>query len=556
MQKFGKHIIFCCVALWVAAGCAKVMPLSGGDEDKTPPAYRSSDPDTFALNYRGKSVTIRFNEFINLKDPTREILVSPPVYPAPEYILNGQSVKIKFKDSLQPDITYVIQFGKSIEDITEGNVNTGFSFVFSTGAFLDSGEVKGNVADAFTGEPAAGLKVMLYKPEVTDSFPYKEQPFYLAYTNEQGFFRFGNLRQGNYRIFALKEDNNDYLYNREGEEIAFRTLPVSASDSMPITLLSFREATGKLVFNKAKAVSAVRTDFYFLGDARSVTVEPYYGFGDSALFAYEYSRGFDTLTLWHSPVAADSFGVYLKGPNFSDTALLRTNRAGTPAATGSGKGPRKAAAAAPVTFSAAGNQKFDLYSDPVLLFPEPPGSLDTGRIRLLADSVPVPFRLERDTVSPRSYRLLFSHSDKKKYTLVYDTAAFVGLSGKVFPAMTSTFGFREGVEYSSVKIVHGDSVIKYPKIWELLKENKVIRVKFGTADLNDVGFERLEPGSYRLRLIVDQNGNRRWDTGTYTAGEQPEKVIYMTEPIELKPGWDSELTWKLDKEGSRKAKKM
>lgn len=549
MYKYWKHIFFWSLAVWVAGGCAKVMPLSGGDQDTTPPAYRSSDPDTFALNFKGKSITIRFDEFINLKDPTREILVSPPVYPDPEYILNGQSVKIKFKDSLQPNITYVIQFGKAVEDITEGNVSTGFSFVFATGPYLDSGAVRGNIVDAFTGKPAAGFKVMLYKPEVSDSFPYKDKPFYLAYTNEQGYFRFSNLRQGNYRIFALKEDNNDYLYNREGEEIAFRTLAVSAADSMGLSMVSFRESTGRLGFSKGKSVSAVRTDFYFLGNARSVKISPYFGFKDSTLFAYEYSRESDTLTLWHSPIEADSFAVFLNGDNLSDTAILRTNRS---AATPQGGKRSKGATGAAATFTASGNQKFDLYTAPALVFSEPLKSMDTTRIRLLADSIPVPFRLVLDTASPRTYRVLFPASDKRKYILSYDTAAFIGISGKVFPGMSYSFGFREAIEYGSVKIVYADSVIKYPKIWELLKDDKVIRVNFGSANLNDVGFERLEPGSYRLRLIVDQNGNKRWDTGNYTAGEQPEKVIYMTDPIDLKAGWDSEVTWKMAKGRSAK----
>ena len=552
MHKGWKHIFFWAAAVWLAAGCAKVMPLTGGDQDTTPPAYRGSDPDTFALGFRGKSITIRFDEFINLKDPTREILISPPVYPDPEYILNGQSVKIKFKDSLQPDITYVIQFGKAIEDITEGNVSTGFSFVFSTGSFLDSGEVRGNVTDAFTGEPAAGFKVMLYPPEVTDSFPYKDKPFYLAYTNEQGYFRFGNLRQGNYRIFALREDNNNYLYDRPGEEIAFQTLPVSAADSEGIALSAFREATDKIEFNKARSVSPVRTDFYFSGNAGSVQVTPYFGISDSLLFEYEFSKEKDTLTLWHNPVAADSFAVFLNAPGFSDTALVRANRSAAAAGGGTGKQRSKGPVNDGVKFSASGNQKFDLYTTPLLTFSEPLGSVDTGKIHLLADSVEVPVRLERDTASPRGYRVLFTPSDKKKYTFAFDTAAFTGISGKVFPGVSYSFGFRELIEYASIKIVYTDSVIKYPKIWELLKDDTVIRVKFGSANQNEMGFDRLEPGSYRLRLIVDRNENGRWDTGTYTAGEQPEKVIYMTEPIDLKPGWDSEVTWKMAKSGSRK----
>lgn len=553
LQKM-KYVVGLLLAGFVLAGCAKIMPLTGGEEDKDPPAYRSSKPDTFALNFRGKTVVIKFDEYINLKDPTREILISPPVYPAPDFSSNGQDVRIKFKDSLLPDITYVVQFGKAIEDITEANVATGYSFVFSTGSFLDSGSVKGTLVDAFTGKPSEGFKVMLYQPTVTDSFPYKDKPFYLTYTDAAGAFKLGNLRKGQYRIFALKEDDNNSLYDRPGEQIAFMGTLVSADDSVGLNMVSFTEETGKMKFVKAKAVSAVRTDFYFLGKAGSVRAKPYFGIPDSLLVASEFNTTQDTLTLWHYPVPSDSFAVFLNAPNYSDTAVLRVNRAALQAkATGGGRNnSRGAVATGMVGFNAANNLKFSIYSVPALSFTEPLAKIDTSLIHLLADSIQAPFRLVADSVSPRKYNVLFEVSEKKKYALVCDSAAFTGISGKVSTKTSYTFAFRPKVEYGSSKIVYEDSVLKYPKIWELLKDDKSIRVTFGPANLNNVRFDKLEPGSYRLRLILDSNGNGKWDTGNYMSGEQPEKVIYMTEAIELKPGWDSEVIWKLVKSRLRK----
>jgi len=536
---------------FILGSCAKVMPLTGGDEDKVPPAYRNSNPDTFSLNFKGKTITIRFDEYINLVDPTREILISPPVFPPPEYILSGQAVKIKFKDSLLSNITYVIQFGKSIQDITESNINTGFSFVFSTGSFLDSGEVRGNIVDAFTGKPGEGYKVMLYKTEVTDSFPYKEKPFYLAYTDGGGNFKLSNLRQGDYKIFALHEDNNNNIYDRSGEGIAFSTMTVSTVNDSTITnLVSFIEPGGKIKFNKAKSVSPIRTEFYFSGLADSVKVLPNFGIKDSGYFAYEFNKGKDTLTLWHEKIEADSFGVFLRHLNTIDTVVLRTNKnVGQPSG---GKGRlSRASTGFAVVLDAAANMKFDLYSMPSLTFGEPIKNIDTSLFKILADSIPINYRIIADTTLPRKYFIDFERSSKKKYTIISDSAAFISISGKSTSQSTYTIGFREATEYGSVKIIYEDSIIKFPKIWHLLKDDKVIRETFANANQNDVQFSRIEPGSYRLRLILDENGNRMWDTGKYMEGKQPEKVLYMSEPIELKSGWDSEVIWKLLKKGRR-----
>lgn len=80
-----------------------------------------------------------------------------------------------------------------------------------------------------------------------------------------------------------------------------------------------------------------------------------------------------------------------------------------------------------------------------------------------------------------------------------------------------------------------------------MKDDKVIRTTFAPASQNDVVFNSLEPGSYSLRLILDENDNKQWDTGNFMEKKLPERVLYLTEPIELKPGWDSEITWKVTK---------
>lgn len=540
------RILFVLAVVWILGGCAKVMPLTGGDEDKTPPSYRSSKPDTFSLNFKGKELVIRFDEYINLVDATKEIIVSPPIEPAPEYMGSGKAVKVKFKEPLKENITYVFNFGQSITDNTEGNKLTGFTFVFSTGNYLDSGSVKGRISDAFSGKPSEGFKVMLYETGVTDSFPYKEKPFYLAYTDAGGYFTFQNLRQGDYKIFTLKEDNNNYIYDRPGEHIGYREEIVSAQDSVAIQMVSFLEDDlGKAKYNRAKSISASRTDFYFSGKADKAEIKPFKGISDS-LWYREYNTTKDTVTVWHIPVMGDSAFFFVQVDTVLDTANVKVVGS-LLASSASGKRARGGqAASANFSLDASGNQKFDLYSQPTLTFVEPPISIDTSKIHVLADSVPVTYQIIPDSISPRKYRLDFAASAKKKYTVVMDSAAVIQISGKVTPQNSFSFGFRESVEYASVKVNLGDTIFVFPRIWQLLKGDQVLREISG-KESDVVTFSRLEPGTYRLRLVIDENGNGKWDTGNYLKKRQPEVVLYMSDNIELKPGWDSEITWNFKK---------
>lgn len=545
-----RTLFWAVCSLFILAGCAKVMPLTGGDEDRQPPRVKSASPDTFSVNFTGKSVIIRFDEYVTLKDPTREIFISPPPQEMPEYLANGQSVKIKFKDSLKKDITYIINFGKSLADITEGNVNTGYSFVFSTGSFIDSASISGNINDAFTGKPQESYKVMLYEKVESDSFPYKEKPLYVVFSDAGGAFKFQNLRAGSYTLFALREENNNYVYDRPGEGIAFISERVNTIDSTFIQLLGFVENKGGVVFQKAKSISPVRTEFYFGGRADSVQIIPVSGFRENSFSKTELNNSGDTLVFWHSPLDADSIVVRLEGA-VKDTLTIRVSKTNKPLASagGAGKGQGRKGGGTPAAlmrFSAAGNLTADRYTMPYFQFAEPVLFADTSKIRVLEDSIPVAFSLVSDSLSGRLISLNLAKTGKGKYTLITDSAAFGFISGKVSDKSSTTFLFRPASDYGAIEFIYQDSTLREAKIWQLLKNDKQIAEKYSDADVFSVKFDRLEPGNYQLRMVVDSNKNKKWDTGNFLNKVQPEKILYMTQPAELKAGWDSQIIWKLN----------
>jgi hypothetical protein len=180
--------------------------------------------------------------------------------------------------------------------------------------------------------------------------------------------------------------------------------------------------------------------------------------------------------------------------------------------------------------------------------------IDTSKILLLADSVPFPYTLEYDRQTfPRKINLVFTSPAKtKKWILICDSAAFTGISGKISGKQVFSFAFRPETEYADIKVTWEDSLTRVPRIWQLLKQETIIRELFTSAEKRSVTFEKLEPGSYRLRMIEDVNENKKWDTGSYPEKRQPEKVFYLVQPIELKPGWDSEVVWKMNAGGKLK----
>jgi hypothetical protein len=202
--------------------CANIVPPTGGPRDTIPPEVIRSTPSNFTTNFTRSGIHIEFDEFIELRNINQQFLMTPPQSQRPEFRARGRDLYIELKDDLIANTTYTLNFGDAIVDLNEGNALSNFEFVFSTGDVIDSLSYSGTVLNAFDNEPVEGAIVMLYN-ELHDSVPYRQMPLYANRTGKDGRFRLNNLRGDTFLVFVITDVNNNYLYDRPGEElIAFR----------------------------------------------------------------------------------------------------------------------------------------------------------------------------------------------------------------------------------------------------------------------------------------------------------------------------------------------
>lgn len=223
------------------SGCGTIGAPTGGKRDSIPPRLINAIPLNGTTNFTGKKITLNFDEYVQLVEKEQNVLVSPtPKTPANiDYKL--RSVIIKLRDTLEPNTTYVINMGNSIRDLNEGNILRNFSYVFSTGAFIDSLEYSGQVKLAETGKLDTTLIVMLYK-NLADSAVQKQKPNYIARLDGSGNFNFHNLSSGTYKVYALQDLSNSRVYNDKKELFAFANSPVIVnSKTKSDTLYAFVE---------------------------------------------------------------------------------------------------------------------------------------------------------------------------------------------------------------------------------------------------------------------------------------------------------------------------
>ena len=196
--------------------CAKRGNPSGGPEDETPPVLLRTVPELNAIQFREDRIRLYFDEYVKLNKLKEQLIISPPIDPA-SYVISPQGtaakyVQIELMDSLRSNTTYNFNFGQSIVDNNEGNPYPYFRYVFSTGDYVDSLQIRGTIGNAYGREAKNFVSVMLYKVDstYTDSLIYNHPPDYLSNTLDSlAFFEIGNIRSGRYLLIAQNDIENN-----------------------------------------------------------------------------------------------------------------------------------------------------------------------------------------------------------------------------------------------------------------------------------------------------------------------------------------------------------
>ncbi|MDQ2751901.1 MAG: Ig-like domain-containing protein [Bacteroidota bacterium] len=221
--------------------CANIIPPSGGPRDSLPPVLIKATPNDSSVHFNTNKITLNFDEYVTIDNPQDNIIVWPNPVKQPTIESKLRTVTIKLRDSLEKNTTYTILFGKGLKDVNEGNADTSFNYVFTTGSKLDKNVIRGKVILAETGKIDTTLLVVL-QTNLSDTAIKKIAPRYYARLNRGGNFRFFNLPADTFNIFVVP---NDYTkrYDDSTKMFAYLNKPLYVKDTStaPVTLYAFEE---------------------------------------------------------------------------------------------------------------------------------------------------------------------------------------------------------------------------------------------------------------------------------------------------------------------------
>ena len=525
-----------CVATLVAA-CARTGYPSGGDTDRTPPEITKVSPENCTTNFNGKGFTLETDEYVVLKDVNNQVIISPPMKQFPQITSTGKKIKVVIKDTLQPNTTYLFQFRDAIADNNEGNLLSNFNYVFSTGPGIDSLSFCGTVTDALTGEPDKKIFVFLY--ESFEDSAVASHPTYATKTDDKGHFRFRYLAQKKYKILALDDLDKSYTYNSYAEKVAFTTdtiTPFSLTDSVKP---DYNKFSMKSFVQVGTVQRITKKEFIAKGKVQIATAMPMANptiTADSARIFWLPNATSDTITLWMLDKKTDSLRFTIRDTTgIDDTLNLKYNRRrGRNLSVGGGFMRNNFGNGLPYfdTFQL-------LFANPLAKISDPSTAV---YYKTAADSAFA--KILFDSVSRSKVRLLIPVRQGEKYEIT----VFGGRFTDIFGTSNDTAKIKTEV---TTEEKYGNIIMNFEApdnsehyVLQLLNDKGKLVDEESFAGSRKVNFPHLAPGTYRIRAILDENVNGKWDSGNYWQCRQAEEVRYFKKNIKVRENWDFEETFK------------
>ena len=589
------------MAVIAAYSCASIGAPDGGPYDEEPPRFVGSTPELHATGNQKSRIELEFDEFIKLEKAAEKVVISPPQMEQPEIKVSGKKVVIELIDSLKDSTTYTVDFSDAIVDNNEGNPMGNFSFSFSTGESIDTLEVSGTVLNAADLEPVKGMLVGLHK-NLNDT-AFTTLPFdRVSRTDSRGQFIIRGIAPGEYRIFALMDGNQNYLFDSKSERIAFGdslvipswepavrqdtlwqdTLTIDTIHTVHYTrfmpddliLRVFKEENDRQYLTRSQRDKENHFILTFNAKADSLPGLKGLNFDETDAFIIETTTRNDSICYWIKDslvYGMDTLEVqldYLYTDSLNqlvprtDTIYLankltreQRERIQKEAEEEKEKERKKREKKGlepekePTPFlkmNVDAPSSFDINKNVVLAFDEPVVRFDTAAIHMQVkvDTLweDTPFLLRPDSVLPRTYEILAGWEPEKEYKLTIDSAAVTGLYGLHTNKSEHTMKVKKLDEYGTL-LLNVKNALPGSIVELIDNSGKVLRqqpvTQEGTAD-----FYFLAPNTkYYIRLFEDRNGNGKWDTGNYSKGLQPEAVYYFPKVWEMKANFEFEEDW-------------
>lgn len=512
----------------IMTSCAQIVPLTGGEKDMESPKEIESTPINGATNFTETEIVVEFDEFIKLNNLSSQLIVSPLMETPPEIVVKGKKLVIKIESELSENTTYSLNFGNAIADITENN-DTNYKYVFSTGSYIDSLSYSGRVVNAFDLKPKEKIYVLLYD-QFEDSVPLKERPRYVALTDTEGAFSITNIANGEYKFFAINDINSNYLFDLPNEEIAFQKETIQLdSNSSGNTIHLFEEDGGLQFVEKAENKTFGKIDIVLNQPTEELIITPLGQSFKKKWYIEEKNTTGDSLIIWLLVQDAfDDLELEIKdGIEIIDTVKIKIMQSDE-------------FQDSTLFVSTNTNRILELNQNIIINLARPFVNYNFDSLKLYEDSTLIITPTIKE-IGLTKLGLIYNFKENAEYDIFMTPGSIEDVFGLKNDTLNVHLKTKKEADYGIINLTVTPNFTHNYIIQFFQKEN-VIQENY-LKDSSNIKYKYLLPGDYKMKLIIDNNNNQKWNTGNYIKGLQPEKVIYYEKELIIKANWENDINW-------------
>lgn len=520
------------------ASCAKQSTPTGGPRDEDPPVLIESNPPTQSLNSKPKEITLTFDEYIKLENASKGIVITPRIKKDEvEFTALKNVVTIKLNQELEDSTTYVFDFQKSIVDISEENPAENLKLVFSTGNTIDSLSISGKVNFYYPPSKPDFKDVLVGIYPLGDTTDVlTAPPYYLSQVDSTGSFTITNIKNGQYLAYAWKDNNGTLKAESKSEDYDFLidtlnleqnienvTFNLSKADITPIRIL--RTATFGQNFDIV--VNRGPIEIHLTHD--ELGSEFFYSLSENRIRIYPQSPKTDSIP----------FNISLKDSvGFTKDSLIWA------------KFPQSERKPDKLQVTANSGKNFYQNFEVDLQFNKPIKSINKDSLYIAYDTaskiqITESMMFFPDSAKRDLLKIRFTIPDsltQEIFTIKAADSTFTDIENQV-NENTLSANYRKLKRDGLADEISGNILgAKPPFIVQLLNsKNELIREQFLEIS-STYSFKLVEPGTFKIRVIEDLNGNKRWDPSNFTQKRLAERVFYFVNSeldptLVIRSGW-------------------
>ncbi len=517
--------------LLIIAACANQTTPTGGPKDEEAPTFESSNPKNNQTNFKGSSLELTFSELIKLQNPKEQIIIIPPVGKRTEFVAKRNKLMITPEQPWRENTTYTINFQEAVQDITEGNPVENLRLAFSTGSYIDSLKIEGQIKDALRETIPENVTVGIFASDTFNIFEHT--PEYFTKADKEGKFSITNLKPNTYRIYAFQDKNKNLKVESKTEMWGFKSdslvlernlrnvsIALSNIDARPLQLTSSRSQADVSTIRFNKAITE-----YKLGAEQ--TLISTFGTDQSEITVYYPATEMDSISV--SVSALDSLQqkkdttIYIKRtPNERITEQFKAS-----------------------------------FTD-IELNQETKVLTTTYTLNKLIQSINLDsIYIQVDTTQVVHFTQEQLSFDTLNKILRFKNQVEIPKDSKAKPMLYLGQSWLITIDNDSTKQEQRPLKLLTSENTAILSvEVKTQHPHYIVQILNTTGtviaearnnakpiFKYLKPETIKLRLVIDRNNNGKWDNSNYLKNQEPEETYYYISPEQkydtpLRANWE------------------